>query len=192
MSQDPFTIFDDWFALAVKKEPNDPNAMALATADSRGRPSARMVLLKSHDREGFVFYTNLGSRKARELAENSRAAILFHWKSLKRQIRITGVVEPVSAEEADAYFSTRPKASQIGAWASIQSQPLESRFAFERRIATFTAEYGVGETPRPEFWSGFRLRPDSFEFWEDRPFRLHDRIVYDWDGLSWNAQRLYP
>ena len=192
VSKDPFTIFDDWFALAVEKEPNDPNAMALATADARGYPSARMVLLKGHDREGFVFYTNLGSRKARELAENPRAAILFHWKSLKRQIRIAGEVESVSAAEADAYFSTRPKASQIGAWASIQSQPLESRFALEQRIATFTAKYGVGETPRPAFWSGFRLRPDSFEFWEDRPFRLHDRIVHERDGSSWSARRLYP
>ncbi len=190
---DPLALFHAWLAEAEAREPNDPNALALATATPDGRPSVRMVLLKHADADGFVFYTNLESRKGEELKANPEAAMLFHWKSLARQVRVEGPAEPVTDEEADAYFATRARGSQIGAWASPQSRPLEGRFELERRIATYTAKFGVGSVPRPPHWSGFRLRPRAIEFWENRPFRLHDRTVYHAraDG-TWVTEKLYP
>ena len=191
---DPFARFAAWLKEAEASEPNDPNAMALATVDETGLPDVRMVLLKGFDARGFVFYTNLESAKGRELAAVPKAALCFHWKSLRRQVRIRGPVEPVGAEEADAYFATRPRGSQIGAWASEQSRPLESAFALEKRVAEFTARFGFGTVPRPPHWSGFRVRPLSIEFWRDRPFRLHERIHFARDALdaSWRTARLYP
>ena len=197
--EDPFALFADWMALAVESEPNDPNAMALATADAAGMPNLRMVLLKGVDVEGrgdrgFVFYTNLESAKGRELAGNAQAALLFHWKSLRRQVRVRGAVAPVDAAEADAYFASRPRQSRIGAWASDQSRPLESRFALEKKVALVAARHPIGEIPRPPHWSGFRITPIEIEFWHDRPFRLHDRVVFrraDADA-SWTRTRLYP
>ncbi len=189
---DPIELFRAWFQDATKAEPADPNAVALATADVSGAPSVRMVLLKDADARGFVFYTNLDSRKGREMQANPKAALCFHWKSLRRQIRVGGAVEPVSEGEADAYFASRPRASQIGAWASLQSQPLESRFALERRVAEFTAKFHVGAVPRPAYWSGFRLIPAEIEFWQERPFRLHERTVYHRDGNAWTVRKLYP
>lgn len=189
---DPIALFRAWFAEATQAEPSDANAVALATANADGRPSVRMVLLKDVDARGFVFYTNLESRKGREIRENPRAALCFHWKSLDRQVRIEGRLDPVTDQEADAYFASRDRASRIGAWASLQSQPLESRFALERRVAEFTAKFHVGTVPRPVYWSGFRLVPDAIEFWQERPFRLHDRILYHRDGDSWTARKLYP
>ena len=190
---DPFALFADWFAEATSTEVNDPNAVALATVDEQGLPDVRMVLLKGFDKTGFTFYTNLGSNKARQLAANPKAALCFHWKSLNRQVRIRGTVSPVSDEEADAYFDSRHRMSRIGAWASRQSQPLESRFALEKAVAAYTARYPAGHIPRPDHWSGFRIAPVSMEFWQQGAFRLHDRFVCrQVEGGSWKATRLYP
>ena len=193
-ADEPFALFADWFAEAVKSEPNDPNAMALSTVDADGLPDVRMVLMKGYDADGFVFYSHIASQKGRELATNPKAALLFHWKSLRRQVRIRGLVTPVADAEADAYFATRPKQAQIGAWASKQSEPLESRFAFEQAIAKVAARYVIGEVPRPPGWSGWRIAPLRMEFWHDRPFRLHDRIEFrrDAPGGAWTKVRLYP
>lgn len=191
---EPFDHVNEWLREAEETELNDPSAVSLATVDSEGRPSLRMVLMKACDERGLVFYTNLGSRKAQDLGENDKAAMLFHWKSLRRQIRIEGTVVPTGGEEADKYFASRARASRIGAWASKQSQPMEGRFEFEAAIAKYTAKFGAGDIPRPEFWSGFRLVPDYFEFWRDRKFRLHERITYSFDGVSkrWNLGEIYP
>jgi pyridoxamine 5'-phosphate oxidase len=191
---EPFALFDEWLKEASATEPNDPNAVALATVDEEGLPDVRMVLLKGFDSKGFVFYTNFESRKGRDILTSMKAAMCFHWKSLRRQVRIRGPVEVVSDEEADAYYETRPRGSRIGAWASKQSRPLESRFALEKAVAEFTARYAIGEIPRPEYWSGFRIRPTSVEFWHDRPFRLHDRVVFERESTNddWRKTRLYP
>ena len=191
-AENPIDLFDEWFREASKSEPSDPNAVAVATTTKEGKPSVRMVLMKGFDDKGFVFYTNLGSRKAQQLQENAQAAMCFHWKSLTRQVRIEGAIESVSDAEADEYYASRPRLSQIGAWASKQSQPLEGRFELESRIAEFTAKFNIGTVPRPEFWSGFRLVPDLIEFWQDQRFRLHDRLVYHRDNDNWKTQRLYP
>lgn len=190
----PIQLFQEWMADAEVKEVNDPTAMTLATATNDGVPSARMVLLKGADDAGFVFYTNLGSQKARELTENPVASLVFHWKSLRRQVRVVGQVEPVTDAEADEYYASRPRDSRIGAWASKQSQPLDGMFALEARVAKFAAKFAIGDIPRPEFWSGFRIKPTRIEFWHDRPFRLHERVVYvrDADGDIWGQERIYP
>lgn len=189
---EPWTLFSTWMAEAAKSEPNDPNAMALATVDPDGLPDVRMVLLKGTDAHGFVFYTNTESNKGRELAATPKAAIVLHWKSLRRQVRARGPVSRVSDAEADAYFQSRPRDSRIGAWASQQSRPLESRFAFEKAIALYAAKHAVGEVPRPPYWTGFRIAPVAIEFWQDRPFRLHDRIRFVRRDDAWERTRLYP
>lgn len=193
-TEDPMALFHAWFEDAKSHEPNDANAMALATVDASGLPNVRMVLLKDADTSGFVFYTNCESAKGAELQANPKAALCFHWKSLRRQIRVRGPVSPVSDAEADAYFSSRARGSRIGAWASQQSRELESRFALEKAVAKYTAKFGVGEIPRPGYWSGFRLEPVEMEFWHDRPFRLHDRVVFrrEKGEKDWSKLRLYP
>jgi pyridoxamine 5'-phosphate oxidase len=189
----PFVLFAEWFAAATASEPNDPNAMALATVDATGMPDIRMVLLKGFDEAGFVFYTNLESRKGEQLAAVPKAALCFHWKSLRRQVRVRGPVEPVEIAEADAYFTTRPRLSRIGAWASRQSRPLESRFALEKAVALYTARFAAGTIPRPPHWSGFRIVPQEIEFWRDGAFRLHDRLRFTRDNAgSWSAVTLFP
>ncbi len=190
--QDPFEKFKQWFEEANAAE-DMAEAMSIATVDDQGRPSVRMVLLKDHGPDGFTFYTNLESRKGQDLKNNQNMAFCFHWKSLARQVRIEGAVNPVSDEEADAYFSSRPKDSQIGAWASKQSQPMKGRFEFEARILKYSAKFGLGQVPRPPFWSGFRMAPRHIEFWQDRKFRLHDRHVYNKnDQGKWDFETLYP
>jgi pyridoxamine 5'-phosphate oxidase len=189
---EPFSLFGAWLKDAEAAEVNDPNALALATVDEDGLPNVRMVLLKGFDADGFVFYTNYESTKGRELLGQKKAAMVFHWKSLRRQIRIRGPVEPVSAAEADAYFDSRPRGSRIGAWASKQSRPLEGRFALEKAVAEYTAKFGIGSIPRPDHWSGFRLKPVSIEFWHDRPFRLHDRVEFKRADAGWEMVRKYP
>ena len=192
---DPLQRFHEWLDEATRSEPNDPNGVALATADADGQPSVRMVLLKGADENGFVFYTNYESQKGRELLANPKAALCFHWKSLRRQVRVQGAVEPVGAAEADAYFDSRHRESRIGAWASQQSRPLESRFELEKAVAKYAAKYAVGPIPRPPYWSGFRIVPQRLEFWQDRPFRLHDRLVFIRDAAApggWRTERLFP
>jgi pyridoxamine 5'-phosphate oxidase len=193
-ADEPLRLFAAWLTEATATEPRDPTAMTLATVDSDGFPNARMVLLKGVDERGFVFYTNMDSQKGQELGAHPRAALVFYWKSSNRQVRVRGNVEQVADTEADAYFASRPKQAQIGAWASKQSRPLESRLAFEKAVAVYAAKYAIGEVPRPPNWSGYRIVPLSIEFWQERPFRLHDRIVFKRDGLGapWNKTRLYP
>ena len=192
MSDDPFALFDSWLAEARAGEPNDANAMALATTTPDGHPSLRMVLLKGHGRDGFVFYTNLDSRKGGELAANPHVALLFHWKSLRRQIRIEGPVSPVEEATADAYFATRSRDSQLGAWASDQSRPLGSRETFEARFAEMQARFEGQDVPRPPRWSGWRVNPSTIEFWQDRAHRLHERTLFQRAGDSWTKGFLYP
>ena len=191
-ADDPIALFADWLSEAVRSEVNDPNAMALATVDGDGLPDVRMVLLKDAGADGFVFYTNLGSAKGRQLAASGKAALLFHWKSLRRQVRVRGTVSPVSDAEADAYWATRARPAQLGAWASEQSRPLPDRLAFEKAIAAYGLKFGLGKAPRPPHWSGFRLTPSHIEFWRDRPFRLHERLVFDAAPGGWTTSRLYP
>ncbi|MBB4478795.1 pyridoxamine 5'-phosphate oxidase [Rhizobium etli] len=193
-SGEPFKLFAEWLKEAEASEPNDPNAVALATVDEDGLPNVRMVLLKGFDDDGFVFYTNFESRKGLEILGQRKAAMCFHWKSLRRQVRLRGPVEIVSDAEADAYFKTRARGSRIGAWASRQSRPLESRFALEKAVAEYTARYALGDIPRPSHWSGFRIRPTSIEFWKDQAFRLHDRIEFrrPMPVGAWAKVRMYP
>ncbi|SOC35169.1 pyridoxamine 5'-phosphate oxidase [Rhizobium subbaraonis] len=194
---EPFSLFGKWLEDAGKSEPNDPNAVALATVDASGLPNVRMVLLKGFDERGFVFYTNFESQKGQEILSAGKAAMCFHWKSLRRQVRVRGPVEVVSDEEADIYYASRPRGSRIGAWASKQSRPLEGRFALEKAVAEYTARYAIGEIPRPSYWSGFRIKPVSIEFWHDRAFRLHDRMEFrrpagpEGEG-GWEKVRMYP
>ena len=191
---EPFRLFGEWLEDATKSEINDANGVALATVDDDGMPDVRMVLLKGFDERGFIFYTNFESAKGREILSNRKAAMCFHWKSLRRQVRLEGAVAPTTAEEADAYFASRDRGSQIGAWASEQSRPLESRFALEKRVAEFTARHVIGKVPRPPHWSGFRLKPLLIEFWQDGAFRLHDRLEYRRASpdAPWTTRTLYP
>jgi len=192
---DPIALFQAWFAEAKKAEPVNPDAVALATVDAAGAPNLRMVLLKGADARGFVFYTNLESAKGLELAAHAEAALCFYWKALKRQVRVRGPVEPVSAAEADAYFATRPKDAQIGAWASRQSRPLDGRFELEKEVARYAAKYALGTVPRPPHWSGYRVKPLAIEFWRERLFRLHERLLFTRESLdarAWTKTRLFP
>lgn len=189
---EPYALFRAWFEDAKEREPSDPEAMALATVDESGLPDARMVLLKDWSESGFVFYTNAESAKGRQLTATMKAAALFHWKSLRRQVRLRGPVELVSDAESDAYFASRPRDSRIGAWASRQSRPLESRFALEKAVAVEAARFGLGEVPRPPYWRGYRIVPQAIEFWADRPFRLHDRVRFTRAEAGWMKDRLYP
>lgn len=191
---EPFALFADWLKDATESEINDPNALALATVDADGMPNVRMVLLKGFDTSGFVFYTNFESQKGQEILGQKKAAMCFHWKSLRRQVRLRGAVEVVSDAEADEYYASRPRGSRIGAWASRQSRALESRFALEKAVAEVTLRYPLGDIPRPPHWSGFRIRPVSIEFWHDRPFRLHDRVEFrrDTPEAPWSKVRMYP
>ena len=193
-ADEPLRLFASWFQEATEREPGLPEAIALATVDPEGLPNVRMVLMKAFDERGFVFYTNTDSAKGRELDATHKGALLFHWKSLNRQVRLRGPVERVTDAEADAYFATRPRPAQIGAWASKQSAPLESRMAFEKAIALATAKFALGTIPRPPNWTGYRLLPLSMEFWHDRPYRLHDRIEFKraTAGAPWSKTRLYP
>lgn len=193
-AEDPIALFGEWFHEAQRSEPNDPEAMALATSGPDGLPDARMVLLKSWSASGFVFYTNAESAKGTQLAANMQAAALFHWKSLRRQVRLRGVVSPLTDAESDAYYASRPRESRIGAWASRQSRPLESRFALEKAVASYALKFGLGDIPRPAYWRGYRIAPLAFEFWADRPFRLHDRLQFTRSApdAAWTKRRLYP